>query len=362
MHPILFDRYKQFWYFCIWAVATALLLALTISSEAWNDVSAAALILPLSLCYSFVCLSAYYVSRALPIARRTPISMFAGLGGACLVAGLLVLTMAIFWSKLLGALELSDLSVELGKRARLMILVVGMGTYLLSILGHDLVIASENIRSSQQREAELTILAREAELQFLRSQINPHFLFNSLNSISALSAIDPMAAREMAISLAQFFRQSLAMGVGQKISLNKELELCHAFIEIEKIRFGSKLKVEMSIEASACEALIPPMLLQPLLENAIKHGVQNSTQTTTVSISVKRDQSWLYILVSNPIDDGTFPSTPREGSGTGLENIRRRCMSAYNNRARFTYGICQVDDIDSFVTELQIPLELDQIC
>jgi len=190
-------------------------------------------------------------------------------------------------------------------------------------------------------------------LQMLRTQVNPHFLFNSLNSISALTTIDAKAAREMTIALAQFFRQTLALANVRKISLASELALCESFLTVEKIRFGKKLDAAIDASPDALNGLIPPMILQPLLENAIKHGIRNIAAGGVITVHITRRDSWLHITVDNPVEPDA-PVAP--GNGTGLQNIQRRCATLYDERARIVW---QRNDDHRFVVEMTIPFELE---
>jgi LytS/YehU family sensor histidine kinase len=234
---------------------------------------------------------------------------------------------------------------------------IGVVLYLLSIFGHDVMIAFENLRNAERRESELHMLAREAELQMLRTQVNPHFLFNSLNSISALTSIDAAAAREMTIALAQFFRQTLAMANVEKIPLSSELALCDSFLTVEKIRFGKKLDTKISADADVQRSLIPPLVLQPLLENAIKHGIRNIAEGGVIEVKITQHDAWLHIVVDNPVE----PDAPQaSGNGMGLQNIRRRCVNLYNERARVTWKQSDPNEQNGshrFTVELTIPFE-----
>ena len=199
------------------------------------------------------------------------------------------------------------------------------------------------------------MLAREAELQLLRMQINPHFLFNSLNSISALTSIDPAAARAMTVALAQFFRQTLSLADKEKIPLSAEFALCESFLAVEKIRFGAKLQASLQAGEDELKAIIPPMILQPLLENAIKHGIRTLTEGGLIDARVAQQGGWLHITVDNPMDPDAGVGA-QQGTGTGLENIRRRCAALYDSRARVEWGS---NAPGRFSVTLTLPFEIE---
>ena len=168
---------------------------------------------------------------------------------------------------------------------------------------------------------ETEVTAREAELRALRAQLNPHFLFNSLNSINALVGSDPEAARRMCEGLGDFLRRTLALGSRDAVSLGEELALVERYLGIEQVRFGERLRVERAVDPDAAACQVPPLLLQPLVENAIKHGIQDCLDGGAIRIEARREGGLLRVVVENPVDDEA-PS--RRGEGVGLENVRRR--------------------------------------
>src|SRR4029079_2516584 len=148
----------------------------------------------------------------------------------------------------------------------------GFLLYLLAMAVSYLAAAFEVSRDAERRGLELQVLAREAELRALRAQLDPHFLFNSLQSISALTTADPPAARRMCLLLADFLRDTLAVGSQARIPLRSELLLAQRFLEIEQVRFGERLRVDIEPE-QAGDIAVPPLILQPLVENAVRHGI-----------------------------------------------------------------------------------------
>ena len=170
----------------------------------------------------------------------------------------------------------------------------------------------------------------------LRTQIDPHFLFNSLNSISALTSCDAGAARRMTLELASFFRQSLGMEAHKMVTLDDELVLIHHFLAIEQVRFGDRLRVECAVDDAARACLVPPMLIQPLVENAVKHGICNLPVGGVIRIGAQRAGSLLHIRVDNPVDEDLHVDTG--GSGIGLANVRQRLARAYKHEASIQWG------------------------
>ena len=178
----------------------------------------------------------------------------------------------------------------------------------------------------------------DAELRALRAQINPHFLFNSLNTIADLSITAPEKAEEMTLRLAAVFRYVLANTDRHFISVREEIEFARNYLNIEEARFGHRLKFSFDVESSVLEEKVPTLLLQPLIENALKHGLCQKTEGGTVSVIARRTVSGFELTVS---DDGLGLQTKSEesrepGTHVGLQNVRNRLETAYEGNATFT--------------------------
>jgi two-component system, LytTR family, sensor kinase len=202
--------------------------------------------------------------------------------------------------------------------------------YGLIILTYYIFESLSNLSEKNAREAKLESLVKETELKMLRSQINPHFLFNSLNSVSSLTITDPEKARDMVVKLSEFMRYALSRKDEQPVTLQNELENLRLYLDIEQVRFGDKLTTEEYIEGNCLDFKIPVMLLQPLYENAVKHGVYESTESVKIITRAKIIDGFIEIIISNNYD--TTPSL-RKGTGTGLLNVTRRLELFYGNKA-----------------------------
>ncbi len=209
---------------------------------------------------------------------------------------------------------------------------VGTGVFIygLIILTYYLFESLRNLSEKNAKEARLQSLVKETELKMLRSQINPHFLFNSLNSISSLTITDPEKARDMVVKLSEFMRYALSRKDEQPVSLQSELENVQLYLDIEIVRFGDKLITKETIESNCLNVKIPVMLLQPLYENAVKHGVYESTESVSIITQAKIIDGYMEITISNNYDPA--PSL-RRGTGTGLLNVTRRLELFYGNKA-----------------------------
>jgi two-component system sensor histidine kinase AlgZ len=199
--------------------------------------------------------------------------------------------------------------------------------YGMTACAHYLALEFERARRLETRELELKLLAQDAELRMLRTQIDPHFLFNSLNSISALTSIDADAARDMTLQLAGFFRHTLGLEAHRKVLLSDEVELTQRFLAIEQVRFGPRLAFACEMADDAARCLLPPMILQPLVENAVKHGIGQLPQGGVVRVHAVRAGSQLKLRVENDVDPDGGPAG--KGGGVGLANVRQRLHAAY---------------------------------
>ena len=180
----------------------------------------------------------------------------------------------------------------------------------------------EDQRTSVRRKTEAEQLTKDAELYKLRQQLQPHFLFNSLNSINALIGLRPQEARTMVQQLSDFLRGTLKREEQQWIPVEEELQYLHLYLEIEKVRFGNRLSTVFETAPASLPMKMPAMLLQPLVENAIKFGLYDTTGDTVISINTSISNNMLVISVQNPYDAET--SQPRKGTGFGLHSINRR--------------------------------------
>jgi two-component system LytT family sensor kinase len=180
----------------------------------------------------------------------------------------------------------------------------------------------EEEQENRQRKNDAEKLSREAELYNLRQQLQPHFLFNSLNSISALIGSDPSQARKMIHQLSDFLRTTLRKDEDQWVKMEEELQSLELYLDIEKVRFGHRLATSVTKDEKSLQMMIPPMLLQPVVENAIKFGLYDTTDAVTIFISVFSENDTLIVTVKNPFDPET--ANPRHGTGFGLNSVKRR--------------------------------------
>jgi two-component system, LytTR family, sensor histidine kinase AlgZ len=333
MHPLLGQLRRVLLYLIAWIPLAVLLAYLLSMTRQVRPEEAVALALPLCLFYAFFCLSAWYPCRTTPVDQVSfEKLLMTHLGGALVAAGVWTFTAWVLaWILSSSVIAFRGLNERLFPQLPV-VLVTGILLYLLSVFFYYVLIALEASRAAEARVMQMSILAREAELKALKAQVNPHFLFNSLNSISALTSSDPGKAREMCILLGDFLRRTLGLGEKSAIPLEEEMSLIHAFLAVEKTRYGARLHMEENIAKDALVVDVPPLLLQPLVENAISHGIANLIDGGWIHLDIGCDNGSVSIVVENLFD----PEAPaRRRGGVGLVNVRQRLQTRYGNRATF---------------------------
>jgi len=347
MHPILGQSRRLLLYLAAWGPISAILLYLFASlGLSWGR--AAAIALPLCMVYAFVCLSAWYMCRYIPAENSA--SWLAHLVAAVVASFLWI---AVARSLALALTNFPTFTGVDQQAARAYPVLFGSGVllYLLTVALYYILLSNQAASDAEKREVEARVLARESELKALKTQVNPHFIFNCLNSISALTSSDPARAREMCVLLGEFLRKTLGLGEKAMIPLREELSLLQSYLAVEQIRFASRLKVEENTAPEALDSLLPPLLLQPLVENAVRHGVAQMTEGGLVRIEIRQPEPEnLEIAIENSFD----PDAPRrKGAGIGLRNVRQRLDASYGSRAKFDVRT----NHNRFVVSLSLPSE-----
>ena len=331
MHPILHNRRRLQLYLAAWIPIAGFIASMFARGEALSALEAAAVAYPICAAYAFVCLASWYICRATPLNEANVARIGATLGfAAVLTSGVWVWT-ARAWVLLLDSLSVFPTLNERYAGQNDGLFFMGVLFFLLAAVVHYLFLKVEESRLSEKRALELQVFAREAELKALRAQIDPHFLFNSLNSISALTAQDALGARQMCLLLADFLRRSLQLGSKEKISFDDELKLAESFLDIEKVRFGDRLAVERQVDPACRGCLVPPLLIQPLIENAVTHGIAPMIDGGTLRIEAQHRGSSLEIVLENPFDED---SGRQPGAGVGLKNVRARMKNMFGDEGR----------------------------
>lgn len=341
MHPILSNKNNLLLYIVAWAILGCMLGFYLSLAGRLTFAETVCVTAPVVGALAVVCLGAWYPCRMLP-PGSTPVWKLVTnhlLASVCCSAiALIVGHIAI---AVLGGI-FPRLSVQMRPAipalAGMFVLL-----YLLSVAMHYALLAFENSRRAE-------LLSREAELKALKAQVNPHFLFNSLNSISALTSIDPPKAREMCIRLSEFLRNSLRLGERLSIPFGEELLLAKTYLQVEQIRFGQRLQVREEMDPNCSDCQIPPLLIQPLIENAIKHGIATLASGGEIAMKAHRHRDAVRVVIENPFDPDA-PAAPR--SGFGLLSVRNRLQARFGTAARLEIEVEQ----DRYRVILNLPCQ-----
>lgn len=326
-HPIASKRRALLIYSFVWLLSAGIHGGLFWS---FQDFSLAVVItdaLLTSLIFGFLGLLVWYPTRYIPFQPHNPVFSIL----THVVVGVLVLATWMFVTVVLLTSVFSTQAdyIDYLNGNLLFRGMVGALVYLALVLIYYLASSAQKLKERVRQEEQLKNLVRETELSMLKSQINPHFLFNSLNSISSLTMSSPAEARDMIIRLSDFLRYSLKHRENEFIPLNEELGHMKDYLAIEKVRFGDRLSYDFKVNA-ACEKFpVPTMIFQPLFENAIRHSVYESTEPVNVCFECIPDGDVMRTIVSNDFD----PDIPtRGGTGVGLQNVRQRIELAYEGK------------------------------
>lgn len=324
-HPVLGNRVWMMVWWLVWLFLTAaqsFFFYLVYGSFKWFSVPDSLISL---LIYSGLALSLWYPFTFFNSGERKVTSRISNI----LIAGAMTIAIWILLTKyIMSAIFPGEDYSQYWETTFPYRIAAGVFIYGLIVLTFFLTESLINLSERNAKEARLQSVLRETELKMLRSQINPHFLFNSLNSISSLTITDPEKARDMVVKLSEFMRYALSRKDEQPVPLRSELENLRLYLDIEKVRFGEKLEVEEVIETECLDFKIPVMLLQPLYENAVKHGVYESTDMVRIMTKGKIRDGYMELSISNNYNQAP---TLRRGTGTGLTNVSRRIELFYGN-------------------------------
>ncbi len=348
MHPFLIDRRRLELHLVAWGLVGGILglLVRVVIGADW--LGAMAFAVPLGLFAAPLSLSAWYLARVMPIGRTPVLRVAITAGSSALVTAALWAAIGAAWwrgLRMAGVLR-RDAPAEV-----LAALLIGLGAlaYILSLAVHYLWQAFEESAAAARRALEADVAQREAELRALRAQVDPHFLFNSLNSIAALIGPDPEKARRMCELLGEFLRDSLTLGTAARIPLRREIALAEQYLHIEHVRFGDRLRVRATVADDVVNVAVPPLILQPLVENAVRHGIAGCVEGGTVDIAARRAGRLAALEVRNPRD----PDAHRGGTGFGLEIVRRRLAASFGDRA----AVAVEPGASTYRVSLTIPVE-----
>jgi len=345
IHPVIGNNRYLLIYFIIWAIET---LAHSLLLYYYYDLPAYVAILDgvvYNGIYLLLGIGIWFIVNYNPFELKNMINLIlAHFLSALFIMGVWMSLAGLITGILFGEVKLSEPYSELVPIR----IILGIMFYLLIAMIYYLMIYYRNFKERVEYEANIEAKYKDAELNTLKAQINPHFIFNSLNSISSLTISNPDVAQEMIVKLSEFFRMTLKKDNAQFALLSEEIRYSRLYFEIEKIRFQEKLQYVIECDEQYESMKIPHLILQPLLENAIKHGVQESISQVQVKLKCIKENQYLVLVLSNEID----PESRYEGQGIGHKNIKERLRLIYNRN-----DLLDIQIIDNqYNAILKIPL------
>jgi two-component system LytT family sensor kinase len=347
-HPFTSQRRALIIYSLIWVVIAIIYAIFLRFNKEFSLTVAFSDALLGSILFGLLGLIIWYPIRYIPFRKEAPIYSIS----AHVAAGLIVILAWLFISVgILGAIFSTDEKYRVYLSSSLYLRgIVGVMLYLVMVLIYYLVSYARTLRERGQAEEKLRTLVKESELNLLKSQINPHFLFNSLNSISSLIMSSPEEAREMIVRLSDFLRYSLKHRENEFVSIEEEIGRMNDYLLIERIRFGDKLSYRLDTSEECKNLKVPTMIMQPLIENAIKHGVYESLEPVSVEFKCKVKKDLLKLELTNNFD----PESPsKSGTGVGLQNVSERIRLTYDGEG----SVIQSSKNGVFTVILYIPLD-----
>jgi sensor histidine kinase YesM len=348
MHPALRSTRGLTFALLVWLPLTAGLIAVY-AAMADLAIGPAALHLgPALIIQLFLCLATWQICRSTSLeAPQIPLLVLKHVIAALVMEGFW-LGLILLYSGLLDQFFTPPVWQERFRGAFPLLLAMGLFLYFMAALAHYMVLALEKAQQAREQALQQQILATRAELSSLQAVIHPHFLFNSLTALGALVRTRPEAAADMSQELAEFLRFSLRFSRQENVTVREEVEHARSYLSLEQIRLGDRLRVEWQVDSVTEERRIPPLLLLPLVENAIKHGIQQQLDGGTVTITIRRDHDRLIIMVSNPRDPD---SPPPDGERLGLRTLQRRLKTRFESAASLQIRT----DADMFIAALRLP-------
>ncbi len=343
-HPILKSKNRILIYILLWIIPA--LIQFVLVYEAFPGKSRFILlgILIQNSTLAFMLLGAWYGLRYLNIETQKPAQFISNHLVYMLLIGLLWVMVSNFFDTVL----IGNMANAYAQKVKAIKTFLGFFSYLLYVAYMYLDNYHTSFVDKINNEKKLYEILKESELNLLKSQMNPHFIFNSLNSISSLTLLDPTRAQEMIIKLSDFLRYTVNASQNQVVTLERELEMCRAYLDIEKVRFGNKISFNLEVAEEALVYKIPSMMLQTLFENAVKHGVHNSVNAETINFSASVLEGWLVLNMENSFDPD---AAAVKGTKTGLANVKKRLGLIYGNQALMTAGANE----NKYIVNLNLP-------
>jgi len=344
-HPILKDRNRVLTYLFLWVMVALFQYIFVYRSFPGHALLVLAALLIQNFLLAIMYIGAWFGLRYINLETQKTLQFVLNHLIYLTVITLIWLSMSNFFDLLLLREILPDYRI----RTQPIKSMLGIFSYLLLVSYIYLDAYYTSYMEKIENERKLYEILKESELNLLKSQMNPHFIFNSLNSISSLTMLDPVRAQDMIIRLSDFLRYTVTASKDQLVTLEKEIDMCRAYLDIEKVRFGSKINFTFTVDPESLPLKVPGMILQTLFENAIKHGVYNSLEKECIHFESHLDNDRLILRIENSFDPA---SRPKIGTGTGLKNVRNRLDLIYDRAALLSTNVQE----NRFTATLNLPL------
>jgi two-component system, LytTR family, sensor kinase len=353
MHPLFNTVSRIFILLVCWAALTLSISVLISSTTAFELIDCLILFTPLYfLCLLFIPPN-YYVCKGLPLGQSSWLILLSTHGlTVFVIVALWIFTGEAYATLLQNYLTGSDWLL-LFDESRYINLSIVFIQFEMIVLIHYLFFAIEKTRDLEQAALKQKLLVSQAELQTLKATVHPHFLFNSLNTLANIALSAPEQAHRFCLLIADFLRYSVAYSKRSSAQFKDELEHVQNYLGIERERFGERLQISFDVSDDVMDVEVPPLILFPIIENAIKHGIDSCLEGGTLSVSARVNESMLVVEVSNPVD---ALGIKQKGTGHGLASIRQRLKTRYSEDSLLKTE----RKTDSFTVKLYLPMTIQR--
>ena len=349
MHPIFHSARHLIFVASLW-LALSFIISYSLHYDLEIKLSdSLALFLPLLFTYFFFCIANYFICLRLPIRQTSFPRLFTTQLAGMVSTVLMWLALAALYSYTLDKISDTDLFL-LFFDSLVLLAIIGAILYCFWILAHYIYLMAEQHDHMQRAELQQRLLISQTELQAVKATVHPHFLFNSLNTLANLALVDPKKVHDLCLKMAEFLRYSVSYGKKETATIGDEIQHIKNYLSIENERYGSRLKIFIELDEDIHEEPILPLLLFPLVENSIKHGIDSSLEGGTLSVCIKQSAGTINISIVNPCDD---KSRRLSGENIGLSSVRKRLNAHYGESSRLTVS----KEDGSFSVHITIPAD-----
>lgn len=348
MHPLLKSSKQIVLLIVSWipVLAGVAFIHTIVADASFKD--AFILLSPVMLIEMFLFISVWYICKSTPLEAKNLVTFLVRHIITIVVMNAIWLHLAMLYSEFLNMIySTTSWSAQFDKIFPVL-MVIGFFVYFLSAMLSYLLLAIEQTRVVEQQALQNQLKASQAELRFLKATIHPHFLFNSLTALGTLTRTSAEKAQTVCQQLAEFLRYSLTFSNKDFVTINDELNHINNFLGVEKIRMGRRLQTSFTIDDNLLDQKILSFSLQPLVENAIKHGIEPNINGGTISLTIQNTEEFIFINISNPKSENGHKA---ESTGHGLNNLKSRLSKTYDDEAKILIH----DGDKAFSVKLYLP-------